>query len=269
MGILKDAWEGAKKVGKSVVSGAKSVGKAVVSGAKAVGKTLVRTASPVAGAIMDNAGELWSGTIEKLQGAKSVKTMSSEAKTMARLSNEAYNHPSKRQDLDGYVLDKELSGKRHAVYHHKDKNKSVIAFRGTVVSDMDDLHADTAITTGQQRNHHRFKEAEQIHDQVKNKYQGATIKATGHSLGGALAQHTSRVKGVEAEVFNAGIGANVGLAKDTTSCKVGKKSGYCDKVIRHHISGDPISAGGQLAYGKNHTYHTKGLDSHSLENFLD
>jgi len=143
------------------------------------------------------------------------------------LSTESYTEPSKRRKgLDGgYIYDEQLSTKHAAVYHRD--GAPVIAYRGT--ADTADVLTDVYVAAGSTK-HPRFKDAVDLADKVKNKYQ-KDPKLTGHSLGGTLAHHVSDQRGHEATLFNPG--SNFLAAPRKTSSRV--------KVVRRDT--DLISQG--------------------------
>ncbi len=93
----------------------------------------------------------------------------------------------------------------HASTYLEDNTKNIIvAFEGSGEAFIDDwVMADAGQLVGTPK---QFKFALQYFDKIRKKYpksKGYTIKLTGHSLGGALAQYVSAQKGVPAITFNA------------------------------------------------------------------
>lgn len=209
--------------------------------------------------------------IEQTQKATDFDTMSDETKLHAHIANQSYSKVGQREkSLGGYELDESFSGKKHAVYHNKNTNKTIISYRGTDPTDAEDLYNDAHILKGTQATTDRYKRSEKLYDDVASKY-GSNITATGHSLGGNISEHIARKKGAKAETFNTGRGIDKNYAVASAKCfitkYVGKRPKYCDNVKRHHIVGDPLSATNK-GYGKAYSYRSKGIKSHSLENFL-
>ncbi len=82
----------------------------------------------------------------------------------------------------------------YEVYSGKEISEVVISYRGT--EGLTDWIYGNLLST-------QYKLADELFKEVKGKYKDTKIVATGHSLGGGLALHTSVVEdGVEAFVFN-------------------------------------------------------------------
>ena len=77
--------------------------------------------------------------------SKFVKTLRGDGKLEAKLSDEAYRDNS-RDDVEGYILDRELSNRKTKVYHNPNTNKTVVAHRGT--KDSSDLMNDVRVVFG-------------------------------------------------------------------------------------------------------------------------
>lgn len=236
------------KVGKKQGFFKRNLGKAVKF-AKKVGKKIIDYA-------------------ESKQNAQSTDVMSDETKLMAHLANQSYNKIGQReQNLGGYELDTSFSDKKHAVYHNKKLGKTVISYRGTDPTDLEDLHNDSHIIKGTQASTDRFKRSEKLYDNVSSKY-GKNITSVGHSLGGNISEHIARTKGGKAETFNTGRGADKSYLLASIKCKLPNPPKYCSNVKRHHIVGDGLSMANK-GYGEGYSYKTAGvLKSHSLQNFL-
>ena len=78
-----------------------------------------------------------------------------------------------------------LSDNKRAVYRN-DKNQYIVAFRGTVVSDPEDLLDDARIIKNTLPNGNRFQREKKKVEEIKQLSNGQVV-LTGHSLGGALA----------------------------------------------------------------------------------
>jgi len=206
--------------------------------------------------------------VEKKQNATATDVMSDESKLHAHLANQSYNKIGEReQNLGGYELDTSFNDKKHAVYHNKKLGKSVISYRGTDPTDVEDMYNDAHIIKGTQASTNRYKRSEELYDNVNKKY-GKNITSVGHSLGGNISEHIARKKGGKAETFNTGRGLDKDYAKASFRCKLPSPPKYCSSVKRHHIVGDGLSMANK-GYGEGSSYKTAGLlGSHSLENFL-
>ena len=90
---------------------------------------------------------------------------------------------------NGYLLDEELSNRKHRVFTDK-HNNAIIAFTGTRT--FGDVITDVALGTGLGDLTYRFADSTRLVDKVKNKYRHSPILAVGHSLGGSLAEHVNK-----------------------------------------------------------------------------
>lgn len=90
---------------------------------------------------------------------------------------------------NGYLLDEELSNRKHRVYRDKHDN-SIIAFTGTRT--LGDAITDAALAVGLADLTYRFSESTKLAEKVKEKYRHSPILAIGHSLGGSLAEHVNK-----------------------------------------------------------------------------
>ncbi len=213
-------------------------------------------------------GKVIMSKIEQVQNAQQYDTMSDETKLHAHIANQSYSKVGQREkNLGGYELDESFSGKKHAVYHNKGTKKTIISYRGTDPTDVEDMYNDAHILKGTQASTDRYKRSEKLYDDVASKY-GKNITATGHCLGGNISEHIARKKGAKAETFNTGRGADKSYLLASVRCKLPNAPSYCGKVKRHHIVGDGLSMANK-GYGKGYSYKSKGvIKSHSLENFL-
>lgn len=109
---------------------------------------------------------------------------------MMELAEHTY-HPDKPTGLNNYdVLDTTPTA---TVYRDKNNGRIVMGFRGTNVTDPNDLLADLSIPAGKLRESKRYKTDEDFVNQMIQKYgRDATYELTGHSLGGALASEYRR-----------------------------------------------------------------------------
>jgi len=92
-----------------------------------------------------------------------------------------------------------VSGFLAATYQNKQSKEIVIAFAATNVKEIADIATDALsfITTPAQ-----YKQALDYASKIVAKY-GTSVKVTGHSLGGGLAQYAAASLGLEAYTFNA------------------------------------------------------------------
>jgi Lipase (class 3) len=193
----------------------------------------------------------------------------------AKLSQEAYKDNS-ADNVDGYQLDKELSNRKTKVYHNPETKKTVVAHRGTKVTDKKDLLNDVLVATGllSSSTSNRVKNATDIAKKAESKYKDSDIKNTGHSLGGTVASEVGKslsVKNSAVETYNKGaspldIGKNI---YNKVKCSL-SNSDECKKAKNqtHNITGiDPISVSNLLHAGKTNIVKPTKLNVHSLSNF--
>lgn len=181
----------------------------------------------------------------------------------ALMSDSAYDegkhdarHGEKLRDL-GWEMDRDLSDGLATVYHHKGRNHTTIAYRGTKPQNTDDLAADLDVLAGK-RNHHRFKDALDRVEQVKRKYgSDKGLSVTGHSLGGSLALHVNDKLNIPARVYNPG------------SSPIFRQTINKDNVHVVRNAGDLVSSGlrARNMETRNHNTKKRGLLSQIFQPF--
>lgn len=155
---------------------------------------------------------------------KKLKDLDKHAYLASQSSYKSQQHED-RLKQEGYSLDTELSNDRAKVYTNG--KQTLLAYRGTVPTDREDLSADKSILLNKYQDHSSFKDAEKLYERTRDKYKDNDIHLSGHSLGGTKAIHVSKKYGVKnSTVFNPG----TGIARmDTPNTKV------------YNVKGDPIS----------------------------
>ncbi len=102
---------------------------------------------------------------------------------------------------------KEENGFFGAAFYHTESKEIIIVYRGTTLSEYQDVITDAMLAMGSIGS--QFRDAVRLYDQVKDTIQrgylkGYTVKClTGHSLGGALANYVSIYKGIRTITFSA------------------------------------------------------------------
>ena len=234
---LKSAWGGVVKLGHKAVSGAVRLGK---KGVQAV-----------------------------VGGGLDYSAMDDEENLHAKMSQMGYGD-KRKSSYQGYDLDNSLSDKRTAVYHNKNTKKTIISYRGTDPKDLDDLSADYHIVKGTHGQHNQFKNAVKTYDRVSSKYGKEGISLSGHSLGGKKAEYVNeRRGGVKTHTYNQGQSYGSQEVAKSLKCKLPTAPKWCKTITKHHTKGDPISLLSRFTYGKSKSYKTKGLASHSIDNFVN
>lgn len=89
-------------------------------------------------------------------------------------------------EVDGYKIDKSLSGKRVSVYHNPTTNKTVISHRGTKLNSLSDWSNNFRYMIGDYDNTKRLKHAKKIQKQTEDKYGAENLTNIGHSQSGII-----------------------------------------------------------------------------------
>lgn len=106
------------------------------------------------------------------------------------------------ESIEGYELDKELSGQRAQVYHNKDTNHTIINHRGT--KGIHDMYTDLQLMFGHKSNR-RFQHGKKVTDDAIKKYNNSDITITGHSLGHAVAKEANKKHNKELVTLNGAV----------------------------------------------------------------
>jgi hypothetical protein len=138
------------------------------------------------------------------------------------------SYQAKPGDIDNWILDKSLSGKRVQVYKHRNTSQAVVVHRGT--QGAKDWATDLYYATGgDPKNTRRFQHAADIQKKAESKYGANNITTLGHSLGAKVA---STVGQNSKEIIN--------LNKAVSPLDAVQKTSSKETNIR--TSGDPVSA---------------------------
>jgi len=118
---------------------------------------------------------------------KKLKGGALKASTLKGLLQSGYKHPNEQvKELDGYVRDDSLSGRRHQVYHNPQTGEAVISHRGTESTAADWLN-NAAYATGLYKFTNRYKVAKDAQQKAEQKYGSNNLTSIGHSQGAMLA----------------------------------------------------------------------------------
>ena len=139
------------------------------------------------------------------------------------LLDASYERTDKAKQIganNGYLLDEELSNRKHRVYVDKHDN-AVIAFTGTRT--LGDVITDVALAVGLEDLTYRFSDSTKLAKKVKQKYHHSPIIAIGHSLGGSLAEHVNETANVDKAItVNKGtglLGININIKNNQTDIR--------------------------------------------------
>ncbi len=165
-------------------------------------------------------------------------------------------------ELEGFVLDRELSTEEHSVFRNDTTKETVIAYRGT--SNLSDVATDSHVAMGREKHTARYKRSEAVFEKARDKYNGS-MAVTGHSLGGGISLHIAEKYDVAGHHYNPAISATQVFSKDH----------YDNKTTQqiYHTELDPVSVGahGIADHQPRRKVHRIDNDpnhhAHALENF--
>lgn len=162
-----------------------------------------------------------------------------------------------------YDIDTSLSSKESLVLVGDDGVK--IAYRGTKITNVNDVSADGMIAAGVEEYHPQFRDAEEQIKLVTEKY-GVPNELLGYSLGGNKAMTMGNKLNIDTTTFNPFLGKNL----------VASTSGASHTILR--TTEDFASLGIGLAKGKEgwnvssilpHKDKINPIEAHELENFTE
>ena len=105
---------------------------------------------------------------------------------------------------NGFLMDEELSNRKHRVFTDKHDN-AFIAFTGSRT--YGDVITDGMLAVGLADFTHRFSDSTKLAEKVKKKYHHSPILAIGDSLGGTLAEHVNKTGFIDKVITtNKGVG---------------------------------------------------------------
>jgi len=96
-------------------------------------------------------------------------------------------------NLEGYVKNKQLSGKRAQVYYNPKTNEAIVSHRGSQ-GIRDWVKTNPAMALGYEGGA-RFKHAQKIQNKAEKLYGRENVTTVGHSLGGRLAEKVGQNSG--------------------------------------------------------------------------
>jgi hypothetical protein len=177
--------------------------------------------------------------------SQSLRSFLRDAYNAAQAAYGSVEH-QQRLEKEGYVRDPELSNEHASVFSKH--SSTIIAYRGTVLTDVQDLNADLAIASNLQNYNSAFKTSKSLLEKTKTKYGENGITLTGHSLGGTKAIESGKGTSHKIIAFNPGTGV-VPLKADNSTI--------------FQSTSDPISS--RLNASNSTIYRREG--GHSLSTF--
>jgi hypothetical protein len=111
---------------------------------------------------------------------------------LAQFVDAGYKTKSEVQNVDGYVLDKELSTKRDKVYYDPNTGKAVHTIAGT--DNTKDWSNNLLIPLGLHQYSNRYKNAEKIQKKANEKYGKENLSLVSHSQSGNIADNLAKKK---------------------------------------------------------------------------
>ena len=89
----------------------------------------------------------------------------------------------------GYVYDSDLSSDSEQVYYNPKKSKLVYSTAGT--HNLSDVGTDAYAVLGKFKDTNRYKEAKDVLEKAKKRYNPKDVSVAGHSLGGLAGQYVA------------------------------------------------------------------------------
>lgn len=196
--------------------------------------------------------------INKFKLNKHVKPYMKEAALpYARISQQAYEPVDKRHDVGPFKYMRSISTPAIAVYADHPSRHMIVGFRGTAQGK--DIVPDIHIALGTQRGSTRFQSDARFFEKLKKQYPTYRIEVTGHSLGGAIANHVAdKHRGTRGYTFNAGRGFDLEHGLRSIFRKHNKLKNIRSK-------GDLVSL---LNLPSSTTIQANDNDPHAIDNFL-
>jgi hypothetical protein len=103
-----------------------------------------------------------------------------------------YKKKSEAKNINGYILDEELSTKRNKVYYDPKTGKAVHTIAGT--DSMTDWSNNLLIPIGMHEYSNRYKNSEQIQKEANKKYGKSNVDLVTHSQSGNIAENLANKK---------------------------------------------------------------------------
>jgi hypothetical protein len=109
------------------------------------------------------------------------------AADIAYMARDSIPHELIGSDAQIYIYDHDLSDEQVCIYISHITHTALIAYRGTVATQLSDIASDLQIVLDMQGVDPRITSSLYIYDAVRRGYEGYAIHICGHSLGGTIA----------------------------------------------------------------------------------
>ena len=114
------------------------------------------------------------------------------ASTLKNVLKSGYKMPHEQnKNIDGFVRDDSLSGRRSQVYHNPNTGDAIISHRGTEGT-LKDWSNNLAYATGLYKYTNRYKHAKDVQKKAEEKYGARNLSTVGHSQGAMIAENVGK-----------------------------------------------------------------------------
>jgi hypothetical protein len=155
--------------------------------------------APKLGGLIEEEDELEKGKplqglalLKKIYGSSNQEQKGGKrtAKEIKKFIEASYNEKNPPKEIEGFLLDTELSNKTAKVYHNPTTGETVIAHRGT--QGITDWGNNLAYVTGNYEKTDRYKKGKKNQKKAEEKYGAENISTLGHSQGAIIARKTGK-----------------------------------------------------------------------------
>jgi len=168
-------------------------------------------------------------------------------------------------NLDGYIVDTDLSNRRTLVAVNENDKHVIVGYRGTNIKNHGDNLYNTLIGIGAEKQTKEYKRNKRATQRTINKYEGYNIETTGHSRGALDAYNIGQDLKLHSHVFNPPSRIETSLITAIGNFLVNRKN---DNSNIYFVKGDPVGWLGRGLAGRKHYVKQKHRDPHTIHNFL-
>jgi len=167
-------------------------------------------------------------------------------------------------NLDGYIVDTDLSNRRTLVAVNENDKHVIVGYRGTNIKNHGDNLYNTLIGIGAEKQTKEYKRNKRATQRTINKYEGYNIETTGHSRGALDAYNIGQDLKLHSHVFNPPSRIETSLITAIGNFLVNRN----DNSNIYFVKGDPVGWLGRGLAGRKHYVKQKHRDPHTIHNFL-